>query len=112
MNRQYARTNCARRRRRKVGVTGLPAPPAIRSAAVSAMIGQPRSSTCRRRHERASSAIDAAVILMLTTKRDNTRRSGRLAVASCQRRPSRSIEPFRRTLNFINSALDDLAATT
>ena len=72
---------------RKVGVTGLPAPPATRSAAVSAMISHGRSTTCGQYPAPARSGIDGGSRWTAPVQRQGSPMPWRLVPTSCQRRP-------------------------
>ena len=83
---------------RKVGVTGLPAPLATRSAAVSAMISHGRSTTCGQYPAPARSGIDAGSRWTAPVQRQGTPMPWRLVPTSCQRRPCATAIPLRRAL--------------
>ena len=83
---------------RKVGVTGRPAPPATRSAAVSAMISHGRSTTCGQYPAPARSGIDGGSRLTAPVQRQGSPMPWRLMPTSCQRRFSATAIPRRRAL--------------
>ena len=95
---------------RKVGVTGLPAPPATRSAAVSAMISHRCSTTSRRNPAPSSLGGDAGHPFSTPVQRQGSKIAWRLVVASCQRRPCATAIPRRSTLSLTETASGALAA--